>query len=102
MSEPWEVHESDNETAVPIVWVGPPDARSGTDVLSSQLLGGGERLDQTGVDVIGPDAHEVARRIVACVNACEGIPTETLEKVAETLGTPIIVRLPGERKEDVD
>ncbi len=26
-----------------------------------------------------PNAHENARRIVACVNACAGIPTEELE-----------------------
>ncbi len=27
-----------------------------------------------------PEARQLARRIQACVNACEGIPTEELEK----------------------
>lgn len=30
-------------------------------------------------DLSGQDAKENARRIVACVNACEGIPTDDLE-----------------------
>lgn len=30
-------------------------------------------------DLDGPDAKENARRIVACVNACKGISTKTLE-----------------------
>lgn len=40
--------------------------------------------DKSVADVIGNDGVEVdganARRIVACVNACAGIPTEALEQ----------------------
>jgi hypothetical protein len=31
-------------------------------------------------DFTSPEAHANARRIVACVNACEGLPTELIEK----------------------
>lgn len=33
-----------------------------------------------------PDSHGNASRIVACVNACSGIPDEKLERIAHVLG----------------
>lgn len=42
----------------------------------------GEGDGYSSIELYGPARHKRARRIVACVNACEGMPTETLETAA--------------------
>jgi hypothetical protein len=44
---------------------------------------------------------EDARRIVACVNACEGLPTESLEKVQTGTGGPGFLNIAKEAFADV-
>lgn len=50
----------------------------------------GEEFDDGVREVGNQDAN--ARRIVACVNACEGIPTESLERPAAATSLAQIVR----------
>lgn len=45
--------------------------------LDSLIVKEGEGID--------PIRHANARRVVACINACVGIPTEKLERVAENV-----------------
>ena len=40
----------------------------------------------------GPDRAANARRIVACVNACAGIPTESLEQLSQNGSLKVLAR----------
>ena len=52
------------------------DGHSGIAAVGSDQFNGGYFT----AEVMGPDKDANARRIVACVNACAGIPTEELER----------------------
>lgn len=72
--EPWTMQCEEDETDWPRYW---PTIHAGeTEIVGTEGFYGESR----------EQSIEDARRVVACVNACIGVPTETLERWARSEG----------------